>query len=202
MSNPRTLNRGELPNFAKAAAKAIADGKITGFTPEQNLALSTALENEAELLAEANKNAASSVAKAHSDVTVAQDRRLSVLELLASYKYALRGMKASDSQFEALGFDPPANPRNVTMPEAPTRLSATGFANGINKLKFKGNNGPNKVNYVVEANKGDGWFIIGTTRSQSFKHTGVIPGQGHRYRVRAQASRRPRLGLVKYGGGL
>ena len=98
-------------------------------------------------------------------------------------------MKATGDQYEAMGFDPPANPRTVTMPERPTELSATGFANGVNKLKFRGNNGPNKVNYVLEANKGDGWFIIGATRSQSFKHTGVTPGQGYQYRVRAQASR-------------
>ena len=89
MSNPRTLDRASLANFAKNAAKAIADGKITGFTPEQNLALSAALEAEADLLAASNEEAVKSVAKAQTDVGLAQDRRFSVLDILTAIKFSV-----------------------------------------------------------------------------------------------------------------
>ncbi len=189
MSNPRILTRADLALLAKNAAKAIADGKVTGLTPEQILEMSAALDAEADQLAAADEKAVASVARARTDTGLAQDRRLSVLEMLSAYKFAMRSLKAPADQYDALGFDPPANPRNVTMPETPTDLRATGFSNGVNKLRYRGNNGPNTVNYILEANKGDGWFIIGATRNQSFKHEGVTPGQGYQYRVQARASR-------------
>ena len=189
MSNPRRLSRPTLAVFAKSAAKAIADGKITELTPEQNLAMSAALDAEADLLAEADEKAVASAAQARTDTAIANDRQRKVVEMLSAYKFALRGLRAPASEYEALGFDPPADPANVTMPETPTKLRATGFSNGVNKLKYQGNNGANAVSFVLEANKGDGWFMIGTTRNQSFKHEGVTPGQGCQYRVRAQATR-------------
>jgi hypothetical protein len=112
MSNPRTLDRAILADFAKSAAKAIAEGKITGFTPEQNLTLSAALENEAAPLAAANEKAVASVAQAHTDVGKAQDQRFRVLDMLTAYKFAMRGVKATSDQYKTLGFDPPATWRH------------------------------------------------------------------------------------------
>jgi hypothetical protein len=77
------------------------------------------------------------------------------------------------------------------MPQAPTGLAASGFSNGVNILKFSGNNVPGTVTYIVEARLGpaEPYTIVGTSTKQSFKHFGVVPGQYYRYRVRAQASR-------------
>jgi hypothetical protein len=103
----------------------------------------------------------------------------------------MRAVNAGPDQYAAVGFDPPGNPSNVTMPEKPTKLSAVGHANGVNVLKFKGNNGPNTVNYVAQARSpGDKkWEMIGSTRSQSFRHQDVTPGVPVQYRVRAEATR-------------
>ncbi len=164
--------------------------------------MSAALETEADQLAQADEKAVASVARARTDTGLAQDKRLSVLDMLSAYKFAMRGVKAPADQYEALGFDPPANPRNVTMPETPTELTATGHANGFNKLKFKGNNGPNTVNYILEANKGDGWFIIGTPPKPKLQTRRRHPRPRLPIPHPRPSHPRPSLRLVKHCCGL
>ena len=187
--NPRILERSSLVNFVRNAAKAIADGKVTGFTPEQNMALSAALASEADGLQADNDKVAEFLAKFHQHVEYAQARRLKILRMLTEDKFAMRAVNATDDQYEALGFDPPADPSSRVKPKTPTKLAVTGLSNGVNKLKFKGNNVPGRVIYDIEANKGDGWLTIGSTKKQSFEHKGVKPGQRYEYRVRSQATR-------------
>ena len=187
--NPRELNRADLANFGIAAANAIAAGKVSGFTPDQALEISTAILNKAQSLATANENAVVSLSQYHTDTADAQGERLDLLNLLSASKFAMRGVNATADQYAAVGFKPPADPSEIT-PERPTELAAYGQSNNVTKLRFKGNNVPGSVTYILEATRGDamGWFIIGTTGKQSFKHENVIPGQGCQYRVRAQAA--------------
>ncbi len=187
--NPRTLSRAELAVFAKAAAVAIAAGKVSGFTPEQNLAFSTAIDDKAGSLTTADNNAVAAASDYHETTNFAQTERLDLLGLLSAFKYAMRGINANEAEYAAIGFKPPANPSRVT-PNRPTALNATGQSNDINILKFKGNNTPGSVNYILEAHSGEeiGWFIIGTTTKRTFTHKGVLPGQAYLYRVRAQAA--------------
>jgi hypothetical protein len=189
--NPRHLKRADLVNFTRNAAKAIAGGKVTGFSSEQTVALSTALAAEADALNIDNEKVVELLAAFRDRVELAQTRRLKILKMLSENKFAMRGVDAPDDQYEALGFDPPANPANRIKPKTPSKLQVTGQSNGVNKLTFKGNNVPGRVIYMVEANKGDGtgWLMIGSSKKQSFDHLGVKPGQGFQYRVRSQATR-------------
>jgi hypothetical protein len=54
-----------------------------------------------------------------------------------------------------------------------------------------GNNAPNSVSYLIEARIGDApdYVIVGVSKAQSFKHTGVTPGVKHQYRIYAQTTR-------------
>jgi hypothetical protein len=187
--NLRTKTRGTLVIIARAAAGAIAGGKVTGFTPEQNLAISTAIFAKADSLNAANEKVMSTRAAAQSATAVASGEQIELIELLGTTKYSMRGVNANSSEYESVEFKAPAPASRVT-PQRPTSMSATGYSNGVNKLKFTGANEPGSVNYVLEANRGGGtgWFIIGMTGKQSFIHDNVIPGEAYQYRVRAQAS--------------
>lgn len=187
--NPRTLNRADLANFGIAAANAIAAGKVSGFTPDQALEISAAISDRSRSLAAKNEKTVESLSQYHADIADAQGETLGLINLLSSCKFAMRGVNATPDQYDAVGFTPPADPSNVT-PQTPNELAATGQSNSVTKLRFKGNNIPGSVTYILEATRGDamGWFIIGTTGKQAFKHENVIPGQGHQYRVRAQAA--------------
>jgi hypothetical protein len=183
------LNRAALADFGTAAANAIAAGKVSGFTPDQALEISTAILNKAQSLAAANGRAVVSLSQYHTDTADAQGEQLDMINLLSAGKFAMRGVNATPDQYAAVGFTPPSGPSAVT-PETPTDLSAAGQSNSVTKLRFKGNNIPGSVAYILEATRGVevGWFIIGTTGKQSFKHEDVVPGQGYQYRVRAQAA--------------
>ncbi len=189
--NFRILPRADLVEFAKNAAAAIANGKVSGFLPAQNTALSTAISNSADFLDDADKKAVASMAQARADIAIAQGGRRDLLNLLSGGKFGMRGVQASADEYAAVGFDPPADPANITTPQTPSKLAATGYSNGVNELRFKGNNDPGKVIYIIEATTGDdaGYAMIGSSKKQSFKHRGVTPGQHYEYRVQAQATR-------------
>src|SRR4051794_14086383 len=187
--NPRTLERANLVNFTRNAAKAFADGKVTGFSPEQNAAMSTALFAEADALQEDNDKAVELLAKYHSQIESAQVRRLTILKMLTEDKFAMRGVNAAADQYDAVGFDPPADPASRIKPKTPSKLAATGLSNGVNKLKYKGNNISGRVTYQIEANMGDGWVMVDSTTKQTYEHRGVKPGQRYEYRVRSKGTR-------------
>jgi hypothetical protein len=103
----------------------------------------------------------------------------------------MKSVHSGESEFDAIGFDPPARQRRIAEPQTPTELSVVGYSNGVNDLKFTGNNTPNSVRYLVEAKVGDAtdYVIIGVSKAQRFKHAGVTPGVKHQYRIYAQTTR-------------
>jgi hypothetical protein len=103
----------------------------------------------------------------------------------------MKGVESKASEFDALGFDPPAAGRSIITPQTPTQLSAAGYSNGVNVLRFTGNNVPGTVTYIIEARIGGDpeYRMVGTCTKQLFHHFGVIPGRFYQYRIRAQASR-------------
>jgi hypothetical protein len=189
--NPRTLTRADLVEFATQAASAVADGKIPGFSPEQNAALSEAIIDAAANLSAADGARVAARAGAREATEIADAGQELLLMLLQELKYGMKFVRASADVYDVVGFDPPAVSRQMVIPVAPTRLAGFGYSNGVNRLTFQGNNQPGSVVYIVEAKtEGDGPFaMIGTCTKQSFKHTGIRPGQFYRYRIRAQASR-------------
>ena len=189
--DPHKLSRADLVDFTTNAATGVADGKVTGFLAEQNTGFSDALTDANAVLAAANLNAVEARSASMEATQIAQDAEFEVQRILQELKFGMKSVQSPAADYDAIGFDPPAETRSIVTPQTPTELAATGFSNGINQLTFVGNNAPGSVTYVVEAKIGDTapYVIVGTCTKQSFKHTGVIPGEFYQYHVRAQAAR-------------
>ncbi len=189
--NPRKLDRSQLVDFTTNAATGVADGKVSGFLAAQNTAISDALTDANALLAAANLSAVEARADSLEATQIAQDAADEVQRLLQDLKYGMKSVESPSSDYDAIGFDPPAESRSIVTPQTPTELAATGTSNGVNTLNFVGNNPNGAVTYVIEAKIGDTapYVMVGMATKQTFKHTGVTPGEFYQYRVRAQAAR-------------
>jgi hypothetical protein len=189
--NPNYLTRAELADFGRYSATQVANGKVSGMLAAQIASISAAIAEASEELAEADRLQVELRAAAMAATEAAQEKRLKLLKLLQGLKYLMRGLNSPAHEYDAVGFDPPVLGRRPVIPLTPFELAATGYSNGVNKLTFTGNNAPGRVVFLVEAKTGDSpqYVIIGTTKSQRFKHEGVKPGVPIQYRVRAQAAR-------------
>ena len=189
--DPNRLHRADLADMAKNTAVQVAAGKVTGLLAEQVAGISTTIGNAAAELAIADQAQVAAVAAAHEATAIAQEKRFRLLRLMQELKYTMKGIGSEANEFDAVGFDPPVTVRQRVNPQMPTELSVAGFSNGVNKLRFTGNNRPSSVTYLIEGrvNDADDYVIIGSTRRQRFRHTGVRPGVPIQYRVRAQAAR-------------
>ena len=189
--NPNKLNRAELAEFAQNTATQVANGKVSGLLAAQVASISAAIDAAAAELAAADQIQVSARAAALEATRIAQEKRFELLKLLQDLKYTMKGIESSAHEFDAVGFDPPVIGRHIVTPQTPAELAATGFSNGVNVLRFAGNNAPSSVTYVIEARVADAarYTIIGTSRKQSFKHVGVRPGEPIQYRICAQAAR-------------
>ena len=189
--NPNRMNRAHLADFGKNMAAQIAAGKVDGLLPEQVMAFSEAIAAASELVATRDKNQVAAVAAAREATQLAQDARHGMLRLTQEFKNTMKGIGSDPHEFDAVGFDPPVIGRTPVTPQKPLELSAKGFSNGINELSFTGNNLSGRVNYIIEGRIADAsrFTIIGVSRRQRFKHTGVKPGVPILYRVHAQSAR-------------
>ncbi len=187
--NPRSLSRPAVVDFARNAAKALADGKITGISPAEAAEMAATLTTATDKLAASDEKVDSTRSAYHEATEEASVDEAGVVNILTGLKFKMRGVHSTADEYKAAGFDPPARSKRVD-PETPTNLSATGYSNGVNRLKYRGNNPAGTVIYTIQARPSltDEWAIIGSTHKQSFKHTPVSPGQFYQYRVRADAS--------------
>ena len=103
----------------------------------------------------------------------------------------MHSVNSPGSEFEACGFDAPDTTRSAVVPQTPTDLSATGFSNGVNVTRWISHNRSGSVIFQLDCKIGDtaDYVQVGATRSQTFRHLGVTPGQVYQYRVRAVAAR-------------
>jgi phage-related tail protein len=185
------MNRASLADLGKNMATQIAAGKVAGLLPAQRAAISNAIAAASELVATLDKDQVAALAAFRQATTLAQSARFELLRLIQEAKNAMKSVGAEVHEYDAVGFDPPVIGRTPVTPQKPLELSAKGFSNGVNNLRFTGNNLPGRVNYIVEARAAEAtqYTIIGVTRRQRFKHTGVKPGVPIMYRVYAQSAR-------------
>jgi hypothetical protein len=188
---PNYLNRADLAAFGKHTATQVANGKVSGLLAEQVASISAAIAEASAELAETDRLQMQIRAAALEATTIAQEKRILVLKLLQDLKYLMKGLGCALHEFVAVGFDEPVIGRHPVVPQIPQELSATGYSNGVNMLRFSGNNGAGRVTYTIEAKIGDSptYAMIGTSKSQRFKHINVTPGMPVLYRIRAQTSR-------------
>lgn len=189
--NPNRMNRASLADFGKNMAIQIAAGKVDGLLAEQVTAFSDAIADASELVAMRDENQVAALAAARQATQLAQDARFQLLRLMQEFKNTMKGIGSETHEFDAVGFDPPVVGRTPVTPQKPLELSAKGFSNGVNELRFTGNNLSGRVNYIIEACVAEAaeFTIIGVSRRQRFKHTRVKPGVPILYRVYAQSAR-------------
>ena len=188
---PNNMTRADLAIFTRNAATQVAAGKVTGLLPEQSLAFSTLLLTVASALSTADAEQVALRAAAIASTQKAQELEENALRSLQMLKYAMKSVDSPADEFDVVGFDPPVRSRQIISPQMPDGLAVEGFSNGVNVLRFNGNNTPNTVTYIIEAKTGRAaqYVIIGASKAQRFKHESVTPGSFYQYRVRAQAAR-------------
>jgi hypothetical protein len=185
------MTRAELADFARNAATQVAAGKVTGLLPEQVVSFSNGLETDADELSEVDNE----IVALRTALMAATERGRQIkkrtLRRSQSLKYIMKSVNSSDNEFDAVGLEPPAQRRRMVHAQTPTELSATGFSNCVNVLRFTSNNLPNRARYLIEAKIGDApdYAIVGVSKAQKFKHLGVTPGVEYQYRVYAQTAR-------------
>jgi hypothetical protein len=186
--NPRKLTRADLVKFAANAAERLAAGVVEGLPADMALDLAILLTDANEELSTAVEDLVALRAASRAGTATANEKELAVVNILNDIKLSMGSVNSPEDEYDALGFDPPAARQPVNA-NAPTELSAAGLSNGVTELRFKGNNVPGTVNYIIEANSEGRFYIIGTTRRQRFVHHDAVPGQPTLYRVYAVSAR-------------
>ena len=196
MRNPRETSRADLIAAARTAINAVANGKVTGFLPEQNVLISQAGTDKANNSDNANKDNVTKRAAYHESTTVAVDNHKILVEWFVELKAMMRAAKSPAWEYEAVGLEPPRERRRLVDPESPSHLVVTATSSGVVDAKFKGNNPPGGVTYLIDcrSDRDLPFMIIGTTTSQKFRHFDTVRGQFYEYRVRAQAGRNRKSG--------
>jgi hypothetical protein len=178
--------------FARNASAALAAGIVDGFLPAQSADLAAAVASAADQLDTDEKLAVNTAAAYHEAIENVQTSHATLIDLLVDVKFSMRGVRAADDKYLALGFPAPAPAGREVELHAPTGLSVSGTSNGVNTLKFTGNNTPGRVTYIIEArtSRTVPFWIVGMSTKQTWEHIDVVPGQFYQYRVCALASRR------------
>ncbi|CAN5528068.1 hypothetical protein BH10ACI3_BH10ACI3_26900 [soil metagenome] len=118
-----------------------------------------------------------------------QTQREELLTRLATIRNYLVAAGVPRKSYEICGYSAPATPVTVIAND-PTDLVASGTSNGVNRIKWSGNNKNGSVTYEIWRLNGDTvpFAIIATTKKQVYVDTPVTPGEVYNYKVRAVAS--------------
>ncbi|MBK8301977.1 MAG: hypothetical protein IPK98_00640 [Chloracidobacterium sp.] len=126
-----------------------------------------------------------------SAVSARRATRRQVVALLKKVRDTLMASEAPEKEWAKAGFDYPDLVLTRYIAQDPANLSAFGYSNGVNTLRFDGNNKPGRVVYEIWRRHGDtvDWYLHMTTRRQRLIDTPVSPGQYYMYKVRAVGAR-------------
>lgn len=188
--NFRRLTEAELADFAQNVNTLLGGTLLTAIDTNVRADLAAAIGTLPATLA--TQAAAASVAEAERKASVSQRNtsRSQVRSLMSQVRDALKAGLAPKDQYDLCGFDFPTL-RSTYEAVDPTKLSAFGYSNGVNVVRFSGNNKPGQVIYEVWRRHGDtaAWALHATTKKQSYTDTGVTPGQYYEYKVWAVAAK-------------
>lgn len=168
-------------NFAGVVGAAPADYGLTA-------AQVTELENTGEHLQAkmTSRVAAEDAARA---AVAAQKAGRAALEPLCTYYNTIikANPSISDAQKSAAGIDVKKPPTH-TAPAMPTGLTANGFENGTNVLRWERAGNKPSTQFIVECRAAaeTAFEYLGTTTEITYTHTGATPGKQCAYRVKAQ----------------
>jgi hypothetical protein len=192
MNNYRTLTENDLASFAERIVDLLAGTEL----PSLDAAVKADFVTAFGTLPASLKTKADAVTAREDDrMAAVSDRNMAafqLIRLIGQFRDALRSALAPKKEFDLCGLEYPFSPRsNEYIAKDPSDLAVTGFSNGVNKGRFKGNNVRGQVMYDIWRRVGDEgvWTQHLLTRKQSFVDTGVTPGQYYEYRVRAVAAK-------------
>ena len=188
--NYRALSDNDLADFASNVSTLLAGTELDAIDPNVRRDLQTALGTLPADMSTQTAAAAIAEAERKAAVSAKNATRKTLISLMSQVRDALRAGRAPEKQYSLCQFDYPKGP-SIVQPETPTELVASGTSNGVNTLRFSGNNKSGTVVYEIWRLSGDTapFTIIATTRKQAFEDAPVTPGQYYNYKVRAVASR-------------
>lgn len=137
--------------------------------------------NEAYTTSETAKNAARGA------VAMKDESRVSTTEVFRRFaRQFLADPNVPSSLLAELGLNVGSGSSGPV--QVPTELSAVGYDNGENKLRWNRNGNAANTVFVVEARVGNTgeWFFVDVTTKTRFTHDGQTPGTEVFYRVYAQ----------------
>jgi hypothetical protein len=190
--NYRRLSDGELINFATNVAAVLGGTTLSSVNAAVRTSLVAAIGSLPGDYNDQVMSATTAETARKSAVSTKNGTRERLIAVMTQVRDALRAGLAPTEHYDLCGFDSPLfTGARTYIAQDPTDLSAFGYSNGVNIVKFKGNNSLNSVVYEVWRRSGDQgpWALLSTTKRQSFTDTPVTPGQYYEYKVRAAASK-------------
>ena len=187
----RKLGDLDLAGFAVNVVAALGGAAL----PAIDAAVKTSLTAEFGTLPATLETQALAAAVAEDDrkaaVSAKREMRRQVIAMLKKVRDTLMASEAPEKEWVKAGFDYPDLVLTRYIAQDPTNLSAFGYSNGVNTLRFDGNNRAGRVVYELWRRHGDtvDWYLHMTTRRQRLIDTPVQPGQYYMYKVRAVGAR-------------
>ena len=187
----RRLGDLDLAGFAGNVVAELGGAYLTSI----DAAVKTSLTTSFGTLATTLETQALAATEAEDDrkaaVSAKRETRRQLIALLKKVRDTLVASSAPQKEWAKAGFDYPDFVLTRYIAQDPTDLSAFGYSNGVNKIRFNGNNRSGRVIYEIWRRHGDtvDWYLHSTTRRQRYTDTPVTPGQYYNYKVRAVAAK-------------
>ena len=189
--NFRKLSDKDLADFAANVLTLLGGTQLKAIDTSVRTKLVTALGTLPVDLSSQSATAGVAEATRKAAISTKNTMRFEVEGILAQVKSALRAGVAPKDQYDLCGFDLRSPVFGPYVPADPTELSAFGYSNAVNVVKWKGNNRSGSVAYEVWRRQGDTgtWALLATTKKQTFTDAPVTPGQYYEYKTRALAAK-------------
>lgn len=189
--NFRRLTDNDLADMAANVAVLLAGTELSAINAAFRASVAAAIGTLPEALEEQTAAASNAEGTRKAAVSTKNATRELLIAYLAQVKNALRAGVATKDQYDLCGFDFPETSSGPYQAQDPTELTALGYSNGVNRIKFRGNNSQNSAVYEVWRREGDEgqWALLAMTKKRSFLDAPVKPGQYYEYKVRAQSAK-------------
>jgi len=187
----RQLPDKDLADFAANVLTLLGGTQLKAIDTTVRTKLVTALGTLPDDLSTQSASASVAETERKAAVSTKNTTRFQVEALMSQVKNSLVAGVAPKEQYDLCGFDLRSPGVGAYVPQDPTELSAVGFSNAVNVIKWKGNNRSGSVVYELWRRQGDtgAWALLATTKKQTFTDTPVTPGQYYEYKTRARAAR-------------
>ncbi|CAN5598493.1 hypothetical protein BH10ACI3_BH10ACI3_13060 [soil metagenome] len=188
--NFRRLGAGGLSDFAENLQTVLAGVELVSLDAGTRSELLAELGTLPAELAEQTAKAMAAEAERKALVSERNATREQISRRVARVRDTLAAKLASSSEFALCGFNHRTG-RSRYVAQDPTDLAVAGTSNGVNRLKFAGNNRPGQAVFEIWRREGDTerWGMHATTKKQTFTDPGVAPGLPYEYKVRAVAAK-------------